>query len=82
MSCPVCSLWHRCEDYLTTFSVTCLIFTLVVTYFVRSEFVNRRMMIGFTIIYTPYLVLMATMGLYGHARQVTRYAKWNPTVRT
>lgn len=57
------------------------------------------MMILFSIVYTPYLVLMATMGtcqiyyrhdrvvltcpigLYGHARQIIGYSKWNATSR-
>lgn len=63
-------------------SVTCLLITLLITNRVRSEFISRRMMVMFSVIFTPYLVLMATMGLYGHARQVVRYSRWNTTKRT
>ncbi|KAL6717678.1 hypothetical protein ACLMJK_005593 [Lecanora helva] len=63
-------------------SIICLIATLWITARVRSEFITRWMVIMFSIIYTPYLVFNATMGIYGHARQVVRYTKWNPTKRT
>lgn len=80
-------------------SVVCLIFTLAITQMARSEFTTFWMMILFSIVYTPYLVLMATMGtyqiyyihrcisltyltgLYGHARQIIGYSKWNATSR-
>ena len=63
-------------------SIICLIATLWITARIRSEFINKRMLLMFSIIYTPYLVFNATMGLYGHARQVVRYTKWNPTKST
>ncbi|KAJ9646314.1 hypothetical protein H2199_002363 [Coniosporium tulheliwenetii] len=62
-------------------TVISLIFTLWITDLVRSEFTSRGMMILFSVVYTPYLVLMATMGLYGHARQIIGYSSWNPTAR-
>jgi len=62
-------------------TVICLIITLWITEMVRSEFTSWRQMALFGIMYTPYLVLMATMGLYGHARQVIKYSSWNPTAR-
>ena len=55
--------------------------TLVITYRVKSEFISGRMFILFSVVYAPYLIFNATMGLYGHARQVTRYSRWNPTKR-
>lgn len=39
------------------------------------------MIIIFSILYAPYLILTATIGLYGHARQIVRYSSWNPTAR-
>ena len=63
-------------------SIICLIATLWITNRVRSEFITRWMIIMFSVVYTPYLVFNATMGLYGHARQVTRYSRWNTTKRT
>ena len=69
-------------DYSLSDSVVCLIATLIITNRVKSEFASRWMIIVFSIIYSPYLILMAVMGLYGHARQVTRYSRWNATKRT
>ena len=63
-------------------TVVALLYTLYFTAKVRSEFTTFTDMVVFCIIYIPYLVLMATMGLYGHARQIIRYSNWNPTVRT
>ncbi|KAG9741053.1 hypothetical protein KCU73_g9032, partial [Aureobasidium melanogenum] len=62
-------------------TIICLIFTLAITQMARSEFTTFWMMIMFSIIYTPYLILMATMGIYGHARQIIGYSKWNATSR-
>ena len=70
------------SEWFFIISISCLIATLIITNRVKSEFASRRMMIIFSIIYTPYLVFNATMGLYGHARQVVRYSKWNATKRT
>ena len=39
------------------------------------------MIIVFSIQYPFYLVLNATIGLYGHARQIVKYSSWNPTSR-
>ncbi|KAK4994224.1 hypothetical protein LTR66_005694 [Elasticomyces elasticus] len=62
-------------------TVICLIFTLWITNRVRSEFTTWPMMVLFSVVYPPYLILMATMGLYGHARQIIGYSSWNPTSR-
>lgn len=62
-------------------SIICLIATLWITNQVKSEFVSRKMIVIFSIQYPFYLVLMATMGLYGHARQIVKYSSWNPTAR-
>ena len=70
------------SEWFFIISIICLILTLWITARIRSEFITRWMVIVFAIIYTPYLVFNATMGLYGHARQVVRYTKWNPTKRT
>lgn len=61
--------------------ILALIITLYCTDLVRSEFTSWWYMIAFSIIYTPYLILQSCMGLYGHARELTKYTKWNPTER-
>ncbi|KAK8180234.1 nucleotide-diphospho-sugar transferase [Phyllosticta capitalensis] len=63
-------------------TVLCLIMTLWITATVRSEFVNRRMIIMFSFFYPFYLVLNASMGIYGNARQLVNYSNWNPTARS
>jgi cellulose synthase/poly-beta-1,6-N-acetylglucosamine synthase-like glycosyltransferase len=63
-------------------SIVCLFATLWITNQVKSEFVSRRMIILFSITYPLQLVIAATIGLYGHARQVVNYSSWNPTART
>ncbi|TGO17715.1 hypothetical protein BTUL_0015g00510 [Botrytis tulipae] len=63
-------------------SIFCLIGTLWVTNQVKSEFASRWMIIKFSIAYPFYLLFLATIGLYGHARQLTKYSSWNPTART
>jgi len=40
------------------------------------------MIVLFSVLYPFYLVLNATIGLYGHARQIVNYSSWNPTART
>ena len=63
-------------------SVVCLIATLFITAYVRSEFVNRRTIVAFSFLYPIYLTFFAVVGLYGHARQLIRYSSWNPTARS
>ncbi|KAK6604168.1 hypothetical protein H4I95_06071 [Botrytis cinerea] len=63
-------------------SIFCLIGTLWVTNQVKSEFASRWMIIKFSIAYPFYLLFLATIGLYGHARQLTKYSSWNPTARS
>lgn len=63
------------------YSIVTLFMTLAITNHVRSEFVTPRMMIMFAIMYPFYLVVNATMGLYGNARQLMGYNSWNPTAR-
>ncbi|KAB8298716.1 hypothetical protein EYC80_000891 [Monilinia laxa] len=62
-------------------SVFCLIATLWVTNQVKSEFASRWMIIKFSIAYPFYLLFLATIGIYGHARQLVKYSSWNPTAR-
>lgn len=62
-------------------SAVCLIATLWITNQVKSEFVSRRQIIIFSILYPFYLVFSATIGLFGHARQLVKYSSWNPTAR-
>ncbi|KAH7356165.1 N-acetylglucosaminyltransferase-like protein [Pyrenochaeta sp. MPI-SDFR-AT-0127] len=69
------------SQWLFIISIVCLIATLWITNQVKSEFVSRRMIILFSILYPFYLVVNATIGLYGHARQLVRYSSWNPTAR-
>ncbi|EME41038.1 glycosyltransferase family 2 protein [Dothistroma septosporum NZE10] len=63
-------------------TIVALLYTLYFTEKVRSEFTSFKDMLIFSVVYIPYLVLMATMGLYGHARQMIKYASWNPTSRS
>ncbi|TKA49885.1 hypothetical protein B0A49_12850, partial [Cryomyces minteri] len=58
------------SEWLFIISITSLFATLWITYRVKSEFITLKMFVVFTIFYPIYLVFMATMGLYGHARQV------------
>ncbi|KAJ4987805.1 glycosyltransferase family 2 [Stagonosporopsis vannaccii] len=69
------------SQWLFVISVVCLVATLWITNQVKSEFISRRMIILFSITYPFYLVLSATIGLYGHARQIVKYSSWNPTAR-
>ncbi|KAF1846004.1 glycosyltransferase family 2 protein [Cucurbitaria berberidis CBS 394.84] len=69
------------SQWLFIISITCLIATLWITNQVKSEFVSRRMIILFSVLYPFYLMVNATIGLYGHARQLVRYSSWNPTAR-
>lgn len=62
--------------------IAALIATLWFTNNVRSEFTSWRSMLAFSILFTPYLILQSTMGLYGHARELVKYSSWNPTART
>ena len=63
-------------------SIICLIATLWITNQVKSDFVSRKMIILFSVLYPFYLVVNATIGLYGHARQLVKYSSWNPTARS
>ena len=63
-------------------TIAALFATLYFTDRVRSEFTSWKSMIAFSLLYTPYLVLQSTMGLYGHARELVKYSSWNPTART
>ncbi|OJJ45246.1 hypothetical protein ASPZODRAFT_99124 [Penicilliopsis zonata CBS 506.65] len=67
--------------WLFFFSVISLLATLYITVAVRSEFVQWWMMGVFVCSYPLQLVLMAVIGLFGHAREVAKYVKWNPTPR-
>ncbi|RDW62354.1 glycosyltransferase family 2 protein [Coleophoma cylindrospora] len=68
--------------WLFMLSVISMIATLYITFHTRSEFVRWWMIPIFTVTYPIQLVFMAVMGLFGHARQVSKYVKWNPTPRT
>ncbi|KAL6708732.1 hypothetical protein ACN47E_002428 [Coniothyrium glycines] len=70
------------SQWLFVISFICLVATLWITNQVKSEFVSRRMIILFSASYPMYLVLNATIGLYGHARQAVKYSSWNPTARS
>ncbi|RMZ88181.1 hypothetical protein DV736_g4600, partial [Chaetothyriales sp. CBS 134916] len=67
--------------WLFILSLVCLLLTLWITFHVRSEFVRWWMIPVFTMTYPIQLLLNAVMGLFGHARQVSKYVKWNPTPR-
>ncbi|KAJ4370386.1 hypothetical protein N0V83_004904 [Neocucurbitaria cava] len=69
------------SQWLFIISLVCLVATLWITNQVKSEFVSRRMIIIFSALYPFYLVVNATIGLYGHARQLVKYSSWNPTAR-
>lgn len=63
-------------------TIAALFATLYFTDRVRSEFTSYKSMFVFSIIYTPYLILQSTMGLFGHAREIVKYSSWNPTARS
>ncbi|KIX09243.1 uncharacterized protein Z518_00322 [Rhinocladiella mackenziei CBS 650.93] len=67
--------------WLFILSFICLLLTLYITFHTRSEFVRWWMIPVFTVTYPVQLLLNAVMGLFGHARQVSKYVKWNPTPR-
>ncbi|KAH8809374.1 glycosyltransferase like family 2-domain-containing protein [Xylogone sp. PMI_703] len=67
--------------WLFTFSIFSIFGTLYITFAVRSEFIRWWMIPVFTMTYPAQLILTAVMGLFGHARQVSKYVKWNPTPR-
>lgn len=62
-------------------SLLAFVGTLWVTFHFRSEFCRWYMIPIFAATYLPQLVLTAIIGLFGHARQVSKYVKWNPTPR-
>lgn len=62
-------------------SIVSFLGTLYVAFHVRSEFVPWWMIPVFTVSYPAQLVLNAVLGLFGHARQLSKYVKWNPTPR-
>ncbi|KAG4035149.1 hypothetical protein MFRU_002g04930 [Monilinia fructicola] len=70
------------SEWLFIIGALCLIGSLAITYFVLSEFVSKRMMVKFTLLYPFYLILGSCIGLYGHFRQIVRYSAWNATVRS
>lgn len=72
---------YAMAEWFLFLTIAALIATLYFTDRVRSEFTSWRSMVVFSILYTPYLVLQSTMGLYGHARELTKYSSWNPTAR-
>lgn len=76
------SLLFGIEHLLTVSpSVVCLVATLWITNHAKSEFITFWMIGLFSAIYPAYLVLTAIVGLYGHARQVSKYTNWNTTAR-
>ncbi|TGO59426.1 hypothetical protein BOTNAR_0162g00060 [Botryotinia narcissicola] len=70
------------SEWLFIIGTLCLIGSLIITYFILSEFVSKWMMLKFTLLYPLYLILGSGIGLYGHFRQIVRYSAWNATVRT
>lgn len=72
--------WTPCLSY--AYRIGGLVSTLVMTYLVLSEFSTLRMMLLFTLIYIPYLVFQSILGLYGHARCIVGYSRWNATTRS
>jgi lipopolysaccharide export LptBFGC system permease protein LptF len=62
-------------------SLLAFVGTLWVTFHFRSEFCRWYTIPIFAATYLPQLVLTAVIGLFGHARQVSKYVKWNPTPR-
>lgn len=72
---------HICPFTDRPRSLLCLFATLYITNIVRNEFTKRRTMVYFAMVYPFYLVVIATMGIYAHARQIVAYDNWNPTAR-
>lgn len=76
--------WLVLLPHMLTFaliSAMCLIATLWITDRAKSEFISLPMIITFSILYPIYLVVTAIVGLYGHARQISKYSSWNTTAR-
>ncbi|KAJ9353831.1 CAZyme family GT2 [Paecilomyces variotii] len=69
------------SQWLFIVSAICLVATLWITDRAKSEFISLPMIIMFSILYPIYLVVTAVVGLYGHARQVSKYTSWNTTAR-
>ncbi|OJJ42465.1 hypothetical protein ASPZODRAFT_105165 [Penicilliopsis zonata CBS 506.65] len=69
------------SQWLFIISVSCLLATLWITHRAKSEFIDPWMIVVFSVTYPVYLVITAVVGLYGHARLVSRYSAWNPTAR-
>ncbi|CRG83014.1 putative mannan synthase 3 [Talaromyces islandicus] len=67
--------------WLFMFSIFSFAGTLYVTFHFRSEFTRWYTIPIFAVTYPIQLVLTAVLGLFGHARQVSKYVKWNPTPR-
>lgn len=67
---------------LTDFrSIASFLGILYITFATRSEFVRPWTIPVFTASYPLQLVLTAVMGLFGHARQVSHFVKWDATRR-
>ena len=72
------SLRRKLTEY---FSIASLLGTLYITFHTRSEFVRWWTIPIFTATFPIQLVLTAVMGLFGHARQVSHFVKWESTRR-
>ncbi|KAF2456993.1 N-acetylglucosaminyltransferas-like protein [Lineolata rhizophorae] len=70
------------SQWLLIVSIVCLLATLWITNRAKSEFATPWMIVVFSLLYPVYLIINATIGLYGHARQVINYSSWNPTARS
>lgn len=75
-------LFHGLRRLTRFDSIISFFGTLYITFHTRSEFVLWWMIPIFTVTYPVQLLFTALMGLWGHARQLSKYAKWNPTART
>lgn len=67
--------------WLFLLSIASLLGTLYITFHTRSEFIRWWTIPIFTATFPIQLVLTAIMGLFGHARQVSHFVKWESTRR-
>ncbi|TVY17287.1 putative glycosyltransferase [Lachnellula arida] len=67
--------------WLFILSLVSLFGTLYITFHARSEYIRWWTIGIFTATFPVQLVLTAVMGLFGHARQISHFVKWEATRR-
>jgi len=67
--------------WLFIISIASFLGTLYITFHTRSEFIKWWTIPVFTATFPVQLVLTAMMGLFGHARELSHFVKWDATPR-